>query len=494
MTHRRSPDIRQHDTHKDLLEPLQSAESPCSARALDAIIVPASRPARNLSHAVRLARAMGTQLVVLCSRNAHAHEVYRLLSREPCPRVVVVDLPSGYRHPWLEFATSRLGELGLPEACTARSSDLSMKRNLGLLLARMLEWEGVFFMDDDIRAVVPAELQRTVSMLGRYNSVGTRVTDFPDNSVVCHAHRETGEFQDVLVSGSTLAVDCTGPIGFFPNIYNEDWFFFFTDAAERRLASSDLNAKQLRYDPFEDPQRAAGQEFGDILAEGLYALLHRGQGSLDATREYWATFLNARISFLDAIVDRADRARPDVRQKMLDSVGAALGCATQVKPEQCQAYIKRWRADLEVWEQHLKKLPRTSSVGEALSELNLRPAAATRRRRLTMGGWLVPIDMPPEPGRQQGTSLRLATSGKKLTAAGRLATIGRLLALTVAFGARLAVAAASAAPKGKHHKNQGNPHRWHRHSGSAAAVQMEKPVEAPDCWTRAAQEPGDVLI
>lgn len=497
MTRRHSPDIRQHDTHKELLESPESPESPCPARALDAIIVPAARPARNLSHAVRLARATDAQLVVLCSRNAHAHEVYRMLSREPSPRLVAIDLPSGYRHPLLEFASSRLDDLGLPGACTARSSDLSMKRNVGLLLARMLRWEGVFFMDDDIRAVVPAELHRTVSMLGRHNSVGTRVTDFPDNSVVCHAHRETGEFQDVLVSGSALAVDCTGPIGFFPNVYNEDWLFFFNDAAERRLASSDLNAKQLRYDPFDDPQRAAGQEFGDVLAEGLYTLLHRGQGSLDATHDYWATFLDARISFLNAIVARADRVRPDVRQKMLEAVKAALDCATQIKPEQCEAFIKLWRADLELWEQNLKKIPSTSSVGEALSELNLRSAAGTRRRRLTTASWLVPIDMPSQPPSELGhppvMSPRPDASGKRLAVVERLATVGKFLALTVAFGARLAVAVGSAAPKGKHHRPPGSLRQWRRHSGSGGACLQETTVEAPDSWTRAAREADNVL-
>jgi hypothetical protein len=497
VTHHRSPDIRQHDTHKELLESVESPESACSARVLDAIIVPASRPTRNLSHAVRLARAADTRLVVLCSRNAHAHEVYRLLRGEPAPQVIAIDLPCGYRHPWLEFATSRLDDLGLPEACAARSTDLSIKRNVGLLLARMLGWEGVFFMDDDIRAIAPAELRRTASMLGRYNSVGMRVTDFPDNSVVCHAHRETGEFQDVLVSGSALAVDCSGPIGFFPNVYNEDWFFFFNDAAERRLASSDLKAKQLRYDPFEDPQRAAGQEFGDILAEGLYALLHRGQRSVDATRDYWATFLDARTSFLDAIVARAHRARPDVRGKMLDAVGAALDCATQIEPDQCEAYIMRWSADLDRWERNLKKIPRTSSVNEALSKLDLPPTAGIRRRRLAVRTQLVRIDMPSpppaEPGGPQKTPTGPTVSEERLAAVGRLATVYKLLAFSVAFGMRLAVAVGSTAPKGKHHRSQSNLRRWRRHSQSGAAERLETTVKTPDCWTLAAQESGDAV-
>ena len=49
-----------------------------------------------------------------------------------------------------------------------------------------------------------------------------RVSNFPDNSAVCHAHRGTGGLQDVFVTGAALAVDCQENIGFFPDIYNED--------------------------------------------------------------------------------------------------------------------------------------------------------------------------------------------------------------------------------------------------------------------------------
>jgi len=34
-----------------------------------------------------------------------------------------------------------------------------------------------------------------------------RVTDFPDNSVVCHAHHQTEASRDVFVSGSVPAVN-----------------------------------------------------------------------------------------------------------------------------------------------------------------------------------------------------------------------------------------------------------------------------------------------
>lgn len=377
MTLRRSPDIRQHATHEDLLGPATPPLSAYSAPRLDAIIVPASRPAEHLDHAVTLAQAANCRLVILCSHQARADEVGQLLDSRSFSQGTVIDLPAGYGHRWFEFAVC-LPEVirRLPEACAARDTDLSMKRNLGLILARMLGWDRVFFMDDDIRGVEYQDLRRTVAMLGQqYYSVGMRVNEFPDNSVVCHAHRATGEPQDTFVSGSVLAIDCTALFGFFPNVYNEDWLFFYNDTVEGRLACSGWPATQLAYDPFDDPRRAAEQEFGDVMAEGLYALLHHNRNAAHATREYWSGFLDARRQFLAAVIARAARAPANVREKMLASVAAAQKCSAQIEPALCVDYVRLWRKDLVRWEETLKKIPRFSSLNRALSELGLGPAA-----------------------------------------------------------------------------------------------------------------------
>jgi hypothetical protein len=405
MTRSLPPGVRQHNTHEELVGLAKSPVAPSSGRILDAIIVPASRPALHLDHAITLARAAQCRLVVLCSRQARAGEVSQLLASRSFGQGAVIDIPPGYGHRWLEFATSRPEEIGrLPVACATRDTDLSTKRNLGLLLARILGWDRVFFMDDDIRDITLPDLHRTASMLGRqYYSVGMRVSCFPDNSVVCHAHRETGESQDVFVSGSVLAIDCTAPIGFFPDIYNEDWLFFYNDAVERRLACSGLHATQLAYDPFDDPRRAAGQEFGDVLAEGLYALLHNHRNAAFATRDYWADFLEARRKFLYAITARADKARPEVRQKMLASVAAARKCSAQIEPSLCAHYVRLWRKDLGYWEQTLKETPRLSCVTEALSQLGLVPTAegagndGDRRSVATTTPRKVGMDIPAAP-------------------------------------------------------------------------------------------------
>ena len=238
----------------------------------------------------------------------------------------------------------------------------------------MLGWQRIFFMDDDIRSVTPVDLCATVGMLGHHRSAAMMVTDFPDNSVVCHAHRETGALQDIFVSGSALAVNVLEETGFFPEVYNEDWLFFYDNARARRLGWSGANAAQLPYDPFDQPERTKRQEFGDVLAEGLYALLDQGAGETAADRYYWKVFLEARRRFLENIIHRYWRTTPDQQVKIISTVQTAMMCLMQIQPRVCDLYVKAWRNDLRNWSETMKSAPRAASIDSALGQLGLKPA------------------------------------------------------------------------------------------------------------------------
>jgi len=101
---------RQYHTHRQLLT---RTRAKLGEGSLDAIIVPASRPAANLDHAVTLARALGCWLVVLCSLKARAVEVNELLALRNFRRGVVVDIDENYQHPRLDFVTSKRDALNL---------------------------------------------------------------------------------------------------------------------------------------------------------------------------------------------------------------------------------------------------------------------------------------------------------------------------------------------------------------------------------------------
>jgi hypothetical protein len=369
--------VLQYSTHAELIES-SCPPAPAADAGLDAIVVPAARPAGNLQTAVKLATETDARLIVLCSFRTHADEVRCLLAKHHLRDPAVVEMPQKCDH-WMlrNFETTYWVQHGRGKSvCRARNSDLSMKRNIGLLLARMLGWERIFFMDDDIRAVSADTVLSTVSLLGSvghgYRTAGMSVERFPDNSVVCHARREVGEHQGVFVSGSVLAVDCRVPFGFFPDLYNEDWLFFYRDAAEERLATPGSLAEQLPYDPFADPQRAAGQEFGDVIAEGLYALLHSGLGIEAADEEYWTRFLRHRNGVLDDVARRLPSLRPELRGAISKAISAAQQVLWEITADMCVDYVAAWQRDLELWDKLLANLARTSSTEAALETVGLR--------------------------------------------------------------------------------------------------------------------------
>jgi hypothetical protein len=386
--------IRQLPTHRKLVSQVERIRL-YTTLPLDAIIVPASRPARNLEQAITLARATGSALLILCSRHVQPAEVQQLLAERSFDGAIVIKLPDGYRHELLDFPALASIERDLPEACFSYSTDLSTKRNVALILARMLGWRRIFFLDDDIRDISPADLQDTVSMLGPYSATGMRVSNFPDNSVACHAHRMTGGLQDVFITGAALAVDCQKNTAFFPSIYNEDWLFFYDLAASRKLGSSERKVTQLRYNPFADAQRAAWQEFGDILAEGLYALLDRGQDWQDATDGYWLHFLDARWRFLEEIADRADTVRPDIREHLLRSVEMALKCSATIEPGLLERYVLHWRQDLRNWQQRKAMIGPMPSLDAALRALDLERSDDGQVTDVARRGSAVPTEEPP---------------------------------------------------------------------------------------------------
>ena len=368
-----SEGIRQHGTHSALVGQARLQDESLGKLDLDAIIVPATRPAPHLDHAVSLARHTGSWLVVLCSQRLRSEQVREFLATRSFVKGIVIDLPRGYSHELLNFPGLLSLKNDLPPACGYYVTDLSMKRNLGLILARMLGWRHIFFLDDDIRDISYPDLQSTVNMLSIYSAAGMWVTDYPDNSIVCHANRMTEECQDVFVSGAALAVDCNADIGFFPDIYNEDWLFFFDDASSGRLVNTCFEATQLCYYPFTNPQRAAWQEFGDVLAEGLYTLLHLGLEVEQATSKYWSRFLDARRDFLEGIIKRSHKAHPDMQADILTSVLGALKCSFKIEPSMCEQYMQLWRQDLIGWKQRVALIPEMPSLEAALQEMQLSP-------------------------------------------------------------------------------------------------------------------------
>ena len=116
----------------------------------------------------------------------HQPEAIEFLTARSYDKAIVIDLQAGYSHELFRFRELHSIKNELPEACSFFTTDLSMKRNIALVLARMLQWNRIFFLDDDVRDITPPDLQATVNMLSSFSAAGPWVKNFPDNSIVCH--------------------------------------------------------------------------------------------------------------------------------------------------------------------------------------------------------------------------------------------------------------------------------------------------------------------
>lgn len=342
--------LNHHHSHRNLLTLI--TEPPLGTCEVDAIIVPTARTVEYLRRAVELAAKLGCTLVTINSRWSSAAAT-RKVFRSSDVRIVTVDLNDVSSALLPQFGTTDL----LARTPFARRTDTSRKRNLGLLVARMAGWKHVVFLDDDINIPDHQHLTDAVRLLHVYDGVGLTVGGYPDNSVVCHAHRQTGGLQDMFVGGGALAVNPASGDSFFPDIYNEDWFFLLNDTRLRPTAKTAGLAIQKEYDPFANDQRARTEEFGDVLAEGVFWLLDQGKRVQDADEYYWRTFLAKRLSFINDVLGRADEAEKTLaeRERMKSALRAARGRSTLITPDLCVRYLKAWRTDRGRWRRHLER-------------------------------------------------------------------------------------------------------------------------------------------
>jgi hypothetical protein len=368
----------QSGSHQGLL---RTPEPPsATAEKLNAIIVPSARTAPYLRESAGLAEELACPLVVLCSKRAKRAEIVQDLDDHVIlVDLVAIDVPDGARPPMPEFATTRL----LAGTPFERGYDVSLKRNLGLVLAHAAGWRRVVFLDDDMTVPDPADLRRAVSLLDDHDGVGLDICGHPDNSVVCHAHREAGGWQETFVGGGALAVPTDRIDTFFPDIYNEDWFFLLGESELRRVALIG-RAFQQPYDPFADPDRARREEFGDTLAEGIFALLDKGESLQAADEAYWRGFLRARVALIDDVIQRTAKLDmdPAQRDRMLGSLKAARGRQLHyITAAWCVRYMEAWLADRTLWRQFLTEVPRGLTVEEAVRYLGLGRSYTARWNR-----------------------------------------------------------------------------------------------------------------
>ncbi|GAB3159193.1 hypothetical protein GCM10027258_71940 [Amycolatopsis stemonae] len=343
---------RQHESHQDLLTHVPAEAAPRAP--LDAIIVPNGRPAAYLAQAISAAKRLDAHLLLLCSKRATASGA-SLAAKQAGVRVTAIDVDDLPERVVPEFATDNL----LRFTRFRRNVDTSLKRNLGLLAASLAGWKRIVFLDDDIGLPCPEDLSAAAGMLAGHSVVGLANAGMPDNSVVCHALRDVGAAQDVFIGGGALVVGDAAFGSFFPNIYNEDWFFLL-DGLRLRPSAVTGTAFQYDYDPYNDPRRARGEELGDTLAEGVFGLLDNGKGLADADERYWHDFLRSRRDIIRDTIAKVEKSvsEPALRARMVAALKASIGRSHHIAPDLCVRYLRAWQDDCVVWREHIRELRR----------------------------------------------------------------------------------------------------------------------------------------
>jgi hypothetical protein len=354
-----------HASHRALLE----KPSTQNGRRVkpDAIIVPTVRHPANLRDAAELAIALDCPLVTLHSGKWTSAAV---AARRLPPRtdLIAIDVPAWARLRLPDFQTARVLATSTK---FHRPTDTSPKRNLGLMLCHMLGWKHIVFLDDDIEIPDPADLELAAGLLDDHNIVGLLVGGYPDNSVVCHANRIAGGHQESFIGGGAIVVEAERTCSFFPDIYNDDWFYMLDGERLQSVGAASGRVIQRPYDPFRNPDRARAEELGDVLAEGVFWLLDQGKSVQDADVRHWQGFLARRRSFINHVLSLVSEAdiEPAEKRRMVEALKAARGRLAFITPGLCRDYLQALAADRRLWQSHMLGLQAQPSRRAALRQL-----------------------------------------------------------------------------------------------------------------------------
>jgi hypothetical protein len=258
-------------------------------------------------------------------------------------------------------------------------NDVGRKRNLALLLAAGQRWPNVLLLDDDMyvtrdgdgaeRAPHPRTLDQESLRAGvravregGHLAVGWAGRDFDDNSVLCRIAAQAGAPQDQFIGGGALLVPVDARTPFFPSIYNEDWLFLLglrrhrVDGLAELLDGGDVHQDEY---PAYLASRAAAEELGDTLGEGLASLLHEDGEDEVGSRAFWRNALQERRRFRTELHERVAGSQHDLREEMLKALDAMATVQLQLRDEedhwvsQLVKYSAVWREDLLAWGRRL---------------------------------------------------------------------------------------------------------------------------------------------
>ena len=180
--------------------------------------------------------------------------------------------------------------------------DIWSKRNYALVFSLLNEFSRILLIDDDV-ITSKGLIQDAISLSGTYSLIGAKICGMPDRSVVGHICLLLNLVNQRFISGHFLAVNVSSAAAFyFPNVYNEDWIFMLLNSLNAPIARYGT-IFHLYWNPYDETGgRAAFEEKGEILIEGLARLILSGAGITRlGESEHWEGVICERRQKLDKL-------------------------------------------------------------------------------------------------------------------------------------------------------------------------------------------------
>ena len=218
------------------------------------------------------------------------------------------------------------------------SWDLPAKRNFALIHSIQHGFKKILLIDDDIEGISKNIIIKGISSLESNDVSGCLVKYFPDTSVIGHIEQKYGEPYYPFLSGNFLFIKSDNIKSYFPLIYNEDWLFMIPYILKKKIPAIDL-IYQKEYNPYEDISRIKFQEFGEVIAEGLFELIYRQKYDDRYKERFWNEYLAYRKSYVTELLDISEKPYIPFIKESLDLNG-------KIKPNQCINFIHDFEQDI----------------------------------------------------------------------------------------------------------------------------------------------------
>ena len=229
------------------------------------------------------------------------------------------------------------------------SWDLPLKRNYAIWFSIKEGFRKILLVDDDIVGIDSHKLDAGAYLLDKYTAVGSFVEDYPDTSIIGHTQLNNGDDFKCFLSGSFLFISPFEINNFFPKLYNEDWVFMTPLLLNNKICTFG-EIMQKPYDPFFIPEKATFQEYGEIIAEGLFALLDKKEFNLRYDNCAWDEIIERRRNQL---LELQKSVKCDIQKSIISK---ALLQNSKILPCDCTDYMYSLDEDRLSWKLFLEEI------------------------------------------------------------------------------------------------------------------------------------------